>query len=45
MDNEITKQLETPAAREQNALAPDWTESEWFAEWLKLARGEYEPAH
>jgi len=25
-------------------IAPDWTESEWFEVWLKLARREYEPA-
>jgi len=22
---------------------PDWTESEWFQVWLKLARHEYQP--
>jgi hypothetical protein len=28
----------------QRKIAADWTESEWFKVWLKLARREYEPA-
>jgi hypothetical protein len=27
----------------EQVIAPDWTESEWFEVWLKLARREYEP--
>ena len=23
----------------------EWTESEWFRVWLKLARGEHDPKH
>jgi hypothetical protein len=30
--------------QEQEKIAPDWTESEWFEVWLKLARHEHEPA-
>jgi hypothetical protein len=30
-------------SKEPRELAIDWTESEWFAVWLRLARGEYEP--
>lgn len=30
--------------REDHRLPADWTESEWFEVWLKLARREYRPA-
>ena len=26
----------------ETTIAADWTESEWFEVWLKLARREYE---
>ena len=44
MENEITLQ-NNDASRvdETTVVAPDWTESEWFDVWLKLARREYEP--
>jgi hypothetical protein len=28
----------------ETVLTPDWTESEWFNEWLTLARGRRESA-
>lgn len=27
--------------RETDKIVPDWTESEWFQVWLKLARRDY----
>ena len=36
-DNDVSR------ADETTVVAPDWTESEWFDVWLKLARREYEP--
>jgi hypothetical protein len=35
---------EVSETQEQERIAPDWTESEWFEVWLKLARHELEPA-
>jgi hypothetical protein len=43
MENETNLQTEESFPQdEQNVIAPDWTESEWFEVWLKLARREYE---
>ena len=33
---------ETFQPKDEMAIAPDWTESEWFEVWLKLARREYD---
>ncbi|HMJ64756.1 MAG TPA: hypothetical protein VK615_05350 [Candidatus Binatia bacterium] len=52
METEIRTQIDVPSRdcgigverENQRNIAPDWTESEWFAVWLKLARREYEPA-
>lgn len=44
MDNETNLQSEELFPPEAaTVIAPDWTESEWFEVWLKLARREYEP--
>lgn len=45
MDAELTqKQIENEAVVDNTpaTIAPDWTESEWFEVWLKLARREYQ---
>lgn len=44
MENEVKLQ-ESPVSQEGEAtvIVPDWTESEWFDVWLKLARREHEP--
>jgi hypothetical protein len=45
MENEIELQEnEMSRPGETTVIASDWTESEWFDVWLKLARREYEPA-
>jgi hypothetical protein len=45
MENE-TKLVgdETTRPQVDATITPDWTESEWFEIWLKLARREYEKA-
>ena len=45
MENE-TKLVGDESSRPQveATITPDWTESEWFEIWLKLARREYEKA-
>jgi hypothetical protein len=40
IDNQ--KELDAPLLANEQVAVADWTESEWFEEWLKLARGEYE---
>ena len=37
----VTGQEDEPA--QARVLPVDWTESEWFRIWLKLARNEYHP--
>jgi hypothetical protein len=34
---------ESAEANQPRQLPIDWAESEWFAVWLRLARGEYHP--
>ena len=36
---------ERTEANEPRKLPIDWTESEWFSVWLRLARGEYKPVN
>jgi len=47
METEVRTQTDASkkGLEPQNDLktAPDWTESEWFEVWLKLARREHEP--
>ena len=38
------EKAEEPKHVQSRKLEVDWTESEWFAVWLRLARGEYQPA-
>ena len=43
MDTDTQTQLEETVERSGSLrVEPDWTESEWFEVWLKLARHEYE---
>jgi len=48
METEVRTQTDAPKKglepQNDRQIAPDWTESEWFAVWLKLARREDEPA-
>jgi hypothetical protein len=46
MENETTL-VGDEASRPQaeTTITADWTESEWFEIWLKLARREYESAN
>jgi hypothetical protein len=45
MDDQMTLQSEEAfQTDEQKVFTTDWTESEWFEIWLKLARGEYDSA-
>ncbi len=37
-----TRDAQNPSqSAEQQDPAPDWTESEWFQTWLRLARRDY----
>jgi hypothetical protein len=38
----VSNELEEPPNREMKIIEPDWTESEWFQVWLKLARQNHE---
>jgi len=45
MENEIELQdNDVSRVAETTVIAPDWTESEWFRVWLKLARQNNEEA-
>jgi hypothetical protein len=45
MKDEMNTELEAPVQQSPDIrIDPDWTESEWFEVWLKLARHEYETA-
>lgn len=44
MDNESSIQSGEQTREEQSKITPDWTESEWFQVWLKLARRDYQTA-
>jgi hypothetical protein len=38
-----SRKAEKSERSESRKLEIDWTKSEWFAVWLRLARGEYQP--
>ena len=40
----VMDELEAPDRPETRTIEPDWTESEWFQVWLKLARQSHEEA-
>jgi hypothetical protein len=42
MDNQTNTQTKEQARENEKTITPDWTESEWFQVWLKLARREYQ---
>jgi hypothetical protein len=46
MENEAKLVVKDGSSRPEaeTTIKPDWTESEWFDVWLKLARREYEKA-
>jgi hypothetical protein len=45
MDNQTNIQTSGEVRDEKKiTITPDWTESEWFQVWLKLARKEYQTA-
>jgi len=46
MENETKLVVADESSRPEveATITPDWTESEWFEIWLKLARREYETA-
>jgi len=46
MDNQTNIQTKTngEVRDEKVTITPDWTESEWFQVWLKLARKDYQTA-
>ena len=43
MENNADTQVKEQTRQNENTIVPDWTESEWFQVWLKLARHEYQP--
>jgi hypothetical protein len=43
MDNDTNIQSGEEFREEQSKITPDWTESEWFQVWLKLARRDHQP--
>ena len=45
MDNQTNIQTSGEVRDEKKiTITPDWTESEWFQVWLKLARKDYQTA-
>jgi hypothetical protein len=40
----VIEELAATDAPETRTIQPDWTESEWFQVWLKLARQNQEEA-
>ena len=44
MDNQTNSQTSGETRDEKVTITPDWTESEWFQVWLKLARKDYQRA-
>jgi hypothetical protein len=42
MENNADTQVKERTRENENTIVPDWTESEWFQVWLKLARHEYQ---
>jgi hypothetical protein len=38
----VMDQLDASDRLETRTIEPDWTESEWFQVWLKLARQNHE---
>jgi hypothetical protein len=44
MDTQTNSQTKGETRDEKVTITPDWTESEWFQVWLKLARKDYQTA-
>jgi hypothetical protein len=42
MENNADTQVKEQTRQNEKTIVPDWTESEWFQVWLKLARHEYQ---
>jgi len=42
MDNQTNTQIDEQTRENEKTIVPDWTESEWFRVWLKLARRDYQ---